>query len=280
MATNTGIGCDCSNCKSPRWYDRGVCCDCKRSDGITFTWLAKPKKGGGGAPEDPPGAVLELEPGIGAQLVAIWRHLLLVRGLTPRRRQLGGTVSGSRSPGWYRDRGIDFHTQLNRGSGPPVSVDQVHLAADWTNQSFVIRVTATFEAFAGNREWDFFRLPHTPGMREFHHARRLRNAIAHGDVLDASRLVDEENSLFRRGQTAVTCCSLDFEKVLEPLWARLLMYATHYERGATPLPADPAVVAAPFGASLVVQSFDRVREMPADRARQIGDIVQLVVGGP
>jgi hypothetical protein len=135
---------------------------------------------------------------------------------------------------------------------------------------------ATFEAFAGGESIGNYQLPNRHGMREFHHARRLRNKIAHGDDLTAQRLRDEAKPLFGSGAVVDDKCSLDISLVLEPLWARLLLYARSLEKGLD-VPEDPAIVVAADDSGFTVQTFDgRVLKVPSTGARRcVGDVVSL-----
>jgi hypothetical protein len=168
-----------------------------------------------------------------------------------------------------------------RVDNPPADLnDKINRAADWTNQAFVIRLIATFEAFADGKKLNTIRLPNNPGMREFHHARRLRNAAAHGDALTDSRDINEETLLFRPGEAPASQCHLAINVVLEPLWARLLLYAVSLEQRAAPLPPNPAVVVAVDGNTFIVQSFAGKQEqtLPAGDPRlrhTVGEVIAL-----
>jgi hypothetical protein len=141
-------------------------------------------------------------------------------------------------------------------------------------------MVATFEAFSGRDSLKDFRLPKSAGMREFNHARCLRNAIAHGAPLTRQRLVMEETALFRPGKTVASNCSLGIDSVLEPLWARLLIYARSLEQGAAPVPDDPGVVVSSEGRRLWVQTFDGLKKVgwaghPPQSQLRVGEIVSL-----
>jgi hypothetical protein len=134
---------------------------------------------------------------------------------------------------------------------------------------------ATFEAFAGGEHIGDFRLLNTPGMREFHHARRLRNKIAHGDALKDPRLVSEAQQLFGPQAVVDGSCNLDISLVLEPLWARLLLYARSLEHGLV-VSARPAVVVAADDAGFTAQTFDGIlRAASTGTRRRAGDVISL-----
>lgn len=48
---------------------------------------------------------------------------------------------------------------------------------------------------------------------------------------------------------------MEIDVVLEPLWARLLLYALSLEADAAVLPSNPGIVATIDGKSVVLQSF-------------------------
>lgn len=133
-----------------------------------------------------------------------------------------------------------------------------------------------FEAFLDSGKYlKDFQLPNTPGMREFHHARRLRNAVAHGDALTDGMLVDEACHLFGPSAVVADACNLDISLVLEPLWARLLVYARSLEASAA-VPECPAVVVAARNHALVLQGFAGASRVLRDDAdRRVGDLVSL-----
>lgn len=274
---NTGVACECTNCGSTQWYDSGICQGCHSDAGIQFTWVvAKAARGGG--PKPAPAHLLQLQQGVSAQLVNIWTNLILVRGLTPVQPASREAVSHYVSPGWYRQRGVECSVRFFGRSGDHNSAEQLNRAADWANQSFVVRLVVTFESFAMGPKHDKARLPKNPGMREFHHARQLRNAIGHGNPLTDQKDVMEEEALFRSGTHGRTNCNLAINEVLEPLWARLLLFARSLEEGAAPLPPNPAVVVAVSGKTLVVQSLTRSYEMPLTDGdprlnHKIGDVI-------
>jgi hypothetical protein len=121
----------------------------------------------------------------------------------------------------------------------------------------LVQVMAIFEAFAGGKRIDKFWLPNNPGMREFHHARLLRNKIAHGDDLTDQRLVGEAKQLFGPQAVVDGRCTLDIGLVLEPLWVRLLLYARSLVDGLV-VPARPAVVVAADDAGFAARTFDGI----------------------
>lgn len=135
---------------------------------------------------------------------------------------------------------------------------------------------ATFEAFAGGEKINHFQLPYRHGMRELHHARRLRNAIAHGDDLTDQSLADEAIELFGPRTVEDGRCSLDISLVLEPLWARLLLYAWSLENGLV-VPDRPAVIVVADDSSFTVQTFDGIIPSVASTGarRCIGDVISL-----
>jgi len=67
----------------------------------------------------------------------------------------------------------------------------------------------------------------------------------------------------------------DISLVLEPLWARLLIYARSLEISAV-VPEYPAVVVAARDNALVLQSFaGKSRVLRNDADRRVGDLVSL-----
>jgi hypothetical protein len=199
----------------------------------------------------------------------------MVRGVTPLLTSAGpGAVSIS-SPPWYVERRVKWSARLAEPTDPNFA-EKFRRASDWTNQSFIIRVVVTFESFgSGLKGW---RFPKAPGMREFHYTRRLRNAIAHGNGPTDLKLVNEETKLFRARKPAASTWSVGIDEVLEPLWARLLIYARSLEQGAAPIPSDPAVVVASVGNTLTIQSFQgklEVKDHNSGTRRSIGEIVSL-----
>jgi hypothetical protein len=217
--------------------------------------------------------------GVTAQIVSIWTNLILLRGLMP----VTANSSGYETPPWYSQRGVRCSVRFSGSAGDGITPEQFEQAREWTNRAFVLRMVATLEAFLpGRKRIHKFLLPNLPGMREWHHARQLRNAIAHGDLLDDPKDVREEAVLFRRGTHGATECKLAINDVLEPLWARLLMFARRVEVGAGHLPPNPAVVAARFGDTLVVQTPIEKREIPLGDADprlscKIGEVTSLDV---
>jgi hypothetical protein len=161
--------------------------------------------------------------GVRVQLVEAWTNLVLVRGLSPYLTPSQQAVVQYRSAPWYIERGVDMTVQFTVPTDAGFAV-RLNNASCWTNQSLLVRVVATIEAFAGGAGLNEVRLPNNLGMRELHHARRLRNKIAHGDTLNDKRLLDEAEDLFGPKAVANGTCNLDIDLVLEPLWARLLLY--------------------------------------------------------
>jgi hypothetical protein len=277
MSLSTGVACLCNKCGStPQWYENGACRRCGSAKDFVFTWVANSATGG--VPSAAPSDTFALQQGASAQLVDSWTNLVLVRGLTPVRTSPGPGPAQFTSPGWYRQRGVKCSVQFAEPPTDPRFGEKFNQACDWTNQTFVVRTLFTFEAFASGKKPKESRLPNTLGMREFHHARRLRNAIAHGNPLSDPTLVTEETQLFRPGTTPASTCSMAIDAVLEPLWARLLIYAASLEHGAAPLPDDPAVVVTSMGKTLYFQSLHGACEGTYRRSRtslSIGDIVSL-----
>ncbi len=279
MSPATGMACQCNKCGNPQWYENGACQSCGSAKDILFTWVvANPAKGG--VPCVAPADTFQLLPGACAQLVDSWTNLVLFRALTPVRTSPGPGPAQFTSPGWYRQRGVKCSVQFAEPPTDPKFGEKFNQACDWTNQSFIVRIVVTFEAFASRKKPKESRLPKALGMREFHHARNLRNAIAHGKPLTKPALVKEETQLFRPGTTGASSCRLAIDAVLEPLWARLLIYATSLEQGAVPLPPDPAVVVANNASTLTVQSFGGLRTFDVNESDsrskyKVGEIIAL-----
>lgn len=270
MSTATGVACECTKCSTPQWYDNGVCQGCRSGSDIQFTWIANPKEGG--RPPGAPGHTLQLEPGARTQLIEIWDNLVLLRGLTPHLKPGGSGVVEYSTPPWYVKRGVRCTVRFAKPWREP---EKLNRASGWTNQSFIVRAVATFEAFASPGKPNQSRLPNARGMREFHHARRLRNAIAHGDSLNDARLVNEARHLFTKAAVDDNACKLDIDKVLEPLWARLLVYAWSLEDAAA-VPSNPAVVVVADENGSTVQTFDGVREVAGSGSSwSVGHIISL-----
>jgi hypothetical protein len=181
MSPATGVGCQCKKCGT-QWYENGACQTCGSAKDIQFTWVvAKPAKGT--VPSVAPVDTFQLLPGACAQLVDSWTNHVLVRGLTPVLASPGPAPAQITSPGWYRQRGVNCSVQFAEPPSDPKFVEKYNQACDWSNKSFVVRIVVTFEAFANGKKPKECLLPPAPGMREFHHARNLRNAIAHGKGL-------------------------------------------------------------------------------------------------
>lgn len=272
MNTNTGVACQCNSCGGPQWYDHGVCQGCRTNQGIEFTWVAK--SGTGGTPAAAPAKELSLESGACVQLVDVWTNLILVRGLSPYLTPVGKAVIQYSSPPWYVERGVDVAVQCTVPTDPGFA-EKLNRASDWTNQSLLVQVVVTFEVLAGGEAISDFRHPNSPGMREFHHARLLRNKIAHGDALTAERLVGEAQQLFGPQAVVNGRCNLDISLVLEPLWVRLLLYARSLEDGLV-VPARQAVVVAADDAGFTARTFDGIlRVTDTGARRRIGDVISL-----
>jgi len=273
MSTDSGVACQCKSCARPQWYDHGDCQGCGTDKDIESTWVAtKPCKGS--TPSAAPARKLCLESGACAQLVDIWTDLVLVRGLSPYLMPAGQAFMQYSSPPWYVERGVDVTVQCSVPSDPGFA-DKLNRAGAWTNQSLLVRIMATFETFAGVESIRDFQLPNRPGMREFHHARRLRNKIAHGDALTDQRLVDEAQRLFGPRTVVGGRCNLDISLVLEPLWARLLLYARSLENGLV-VPERPAVVVVADDAGFTAQTLDGVLRVNGTGARRrAGEVISL-----
>lgn len=272
MSTNTGVACECNTCGGPQWYDNGVCQGCGTDRGIEFTWVAKSERGG--TPSGAPAEELRLLSGACVQLVHVWTNLVLVRGLSPYLTPAGQAVMQYSSPHWYVERGVDVTVQFTVPTDPGFT-EKLNQASAWTNQSFLVQVVAIFETFAGGECIGGVRLPNKPGMREFHHTRRLRNKIAHGDRLTDPRIVSEAQQLFGPQAVVGGSCNLDISLVLEPLWARLLLYARSREDGLV-VPTRPAVVVAVDDACITLQTFEGIRRVPSTGACQrAGDVISL-----
>lgn len=284
MSSDSGVACECTECGKPNWYDNGKCQGCHSDSDIDFTWIAKTTKGGAlcAAPAD----AFRLDAGASAQLIEIWKALLLVRSLAPHLEQSehsndahpqtssSSEVVSYHSAEWYQQRGRCFRVRVGRQQIDSGFTDDLNRASDWTNRSFVVRAVVTFEAFAVEGKGPKgFRLPNRPGMREYHHARRLRNDIAHGNPLTGPRLVAEAKRLFGCNALDGNACRLDIDKVLEPLWARLLVYAGFLESGRA-VPPNPAVVVASDGASCLIQTFSGLKKVSnGGSSHSIGDII-------
>lgn len=258
MSKQTGVACECSGCSGPQWYENGACQNCGSIDKVNYTWLAKADQGG--VPQQAPSKELLLQAGATAQLADVWSNLVLLRGLSPHLSSAGQSVMKYSSAPWYVQRGIDMTIQCAVPTDSAFT-DRLNRASSWTDQSFIVRAIATFEVFGEVEQWSSVRFPSKPGMREFHHARRMRNKIAHGDPLDSARLTGEASQLFGPQAVVNGSCNLDIALVLEPLWARLLLYAAVVENGMS-LPLNPAVVVAVSDSSFLAQTFSGVLEVP------------------
>lgn len=252
LSGNSGVACDCATCGSPQWYEHGVCCGCQSSAGFTHTWIARCETGG--VPEAAPDPVLRLEVAAGDRLIDVWTDLVLLRGLSPYLVPSPHSVARYSSPAWYAERGIQATVHCGLPADPGFA-ERLNRASSWANQSLIVRMMTTFEAFFDRGEHlRHFRLPNASGMREFHHARRLRNSVAHGDTLTDSRLLDEARYLFGSEAVVAGACNLDIKVVLEPLWARLLIYARCLEESPD-VPDCPAVVVAARDHDFILQGL-------------------------
>ncbi len=273
MNTNTGVACECSKCNEPQWYEYGVCKGCNSYQNIKYTWIASSKKNE--IPCAAPNNEMHLESGASAKLVDVWTNLLLVRGLTPYLTSDSHVVVQYSSADWYKARGINFTVQCTVPIDSEFS-KKLNKASAWTNESFLVRIMVTFEAFlSGGKKNSKFRLPNAPGMREYHHARHLRNNIAHGGAITNQRLVNEAKQLFGPKAVVKGSCNLDISLVLEPLWARLLLYARFLEDGVVVPPNNPAVVVAADNANLTVQTFDGIQQFHNVVGRCVGEVISL-----
>ena len=275
MGVQSGVACHCATCTRPQWHDNGMCQGCRSDGAIQYSWIARAEPGGW--PSPPPRDTLQLEPTALNQLIDSWTSLVLVRGLTPHMGAASG-ASAIHAPPWYRLRGVRCSVRFEEPAPDRTLAEKLVRASDWANQSFIVRTFLTFEEFAIGSEPKNARLPNLPGMREFHHARRFRNAIAHGDTFTDSTLVQEATALFGQAAAGAQGCSVAIDSVLEPLWARLLLYATSLT--SHPLPLNPAVVVAFDDRRLFVQSFrgkseHERRTESGQRHFRIGDIVSV-----
>lgn len=272
MSSQSGVACECSRCSGPQWYDEGVCQGCSSDQHLVSTWIARAASGG--APAPAPASSLALERGVSAQLVEVWTSFVLLRGLSPYLTLPSQAVARYRSPPWYRERGVDITVRATVAPDAGFA-DRLNRASYWTNQSLVVRAVATVEAFSSGFRLSEVKLPHNRGMEEFHHARRLRNKLAHGDNLTDPRLLGEAERLLGPCAIASGACKLDIDLVLEPLWARLLLYARSLEDGAS-VPKCPGVVVAANADGFIAQTFDGVLQVSSKgKPRSIGDIVSV-----
>lgn len=270
MNTNSGVGCECMICGGPQWYDDGVCQGCQSDTAVSYTWIAR--SAAGGVPSAAPAYDLHFESGATAELVRVWDNLVLLRGLCPYLTSSGPAVAHYSSAPWYVERGVHMTVQCTVPTDSGFA-DRLNSASSWANQSLLIRILATIEAFAGGKRTSEVRLPNKPGTREFHHARRLRNKIAHGDALTDQRLLGEASTLFGPDAVVTGSYNLDIALVLEPLWARLLLYAMSLEDGKS-VPAQPGVVVAVDDSSFLAQTFDGLlRVARSGTGLSIGDVV-------
>jgi len=269
----TGVACECSKCKGPQWYDHGICKGCNSSQEIKYTWIARQDK------NDVPNKIMRLKSGASSKLVDLWKNLLLVRGLTPylQSNNNSSIVVQYSSADWYKIRGVNFTVQCPLPIDPEF-VKKINKASAWTNESFVVRIITTFEAFLlGDNDFKRFKLPNVPGMREFHHAKYLRNKIVHsktGEKITNTKLIKEVKQIF--GPMAVVDGSYNFDIsiVIEPLWARLLLYARSIEDGVDET-INPAVVVASDDTNLFVQTFHDIKQLPKVDEHIVGDVISL-----
>ena len=279
MAANTGIACKCSSCPGPQWYANGICQGCNSADNIEYTWIEHRTS----PPE------LNLESGVTNELVKIWIEFVRLRGLTPYLVLPAATSNSDADPEaritfssaeWYRPRGVSFDVQCHVALVSSFAED-FNRASAWTNKSLLARLIATFEAFAG-KGLDKFRLPNKPGMRELHLVRRLRNNFAHGDRRGEDYLRIEYRELLGQEAFSGADWNLAIDSVLEPLWARMLLYAASLEDGHDAMPERPGVVVTTGNGIVAVQSFDRAipGTLPASSGCRIGDIVNVPDDGP
>jgi hypothetical protein len=273
MATNTGIACKCSSCNSPQWYAHGICQGCNSVDSIEYTWVGNPQ-------EVDSRPQLKLTAGVVSELTNIWSDFIRVRGLSPYLEAGGEAELTFSSPDWYQQRGISFTVQCR----VPVASnfgENLNRASAWTNKSLLVRLIATFEEFAGDG-LNGFHLPNNPGMRELHFVRRLRNNFAHGDRRGEDYLRTDYCELLGQEAFSGTDWNLAIDSVLEPLWARLLLYAASLEEGHDALPERPGVIVATRDGIVVIQSFGRAasRALADPSKHRIGDIIVVPENGP
>ena len=270
MATNTGIACKCSSCSGPEWYAHGICQGCNSADGIEYTWIERRSPA-----VDDKANELKLASGVTRELIGIWRDFVRLRGLSPYLDAGTEALVTFSSPGWYQQRGVLFSVQARVPIATNLAED-FNRASAWTNKSLLVRLIATFEAFAG-KGLEKFRLPNKPGMRELHLVRRLRNNFAHGDRRGEEYLRIEYRELLGQEAFSGADWNLAIDSVLEPLWARMLLYAASLEEGRDALPERPGVVVVPGNETVEVQWFGgsnwRPLALPASGERHIGDIV-------
>lgn len=271
MTSQTGIACHCGECNQPQWFSDGRCGGCASPDRVEYTWVAKATDGG--VPSAAPSAELVLQAGATSELARIWSNLVVLRGLSPYLTDVRAVAEYSSAP-WYVQRGVDTTVRIAVPSDPDFG-RKLNRASAWTNQSFVIRLTSVFESFGGFEQWSAVRLPASTGMRELHHARKMRNKIAHGDPLDATLLTDEAVALFGPDAVAAGACNLDISLVLEPLWARLMIYAASLEEG-TQVPANPGVVVAASNGALLIQTPSGLLQVQRSSGDlEIGQVVSV-----
>lgn len=272
MNTNTGVACQCSTCGGPQWYDQGVCQGCTTDKGIASTWVGS-RTLTGGNPEPEPANRLWFKRGTCDELLKVWTNLVLLRGLSPYMASPGQSFIGYRSAPWYRVRDVDIRVEFTVPTDPGFP-DRLKQAGNWANQSLLVRIMATLEARTRLRRFSDLRLPNEPGMREFHHARNLRNKIAHGSPLTGPKLVAEAKALLGLEAVHNGECSLDISTVLEPIWARLYMYAYMIEKG--PLLPRPAVVVAVGEDDFLALPFGKTQPVPCTGTRpHVGEVITL-----
>lgn len=274
VSTSSGVACDCAVCGTPQWYDHGVCQGCESGTDFEHTWIAQCDTGG--TPKSPPDSILQLEGEVGDRLVTVWADLVLLRGLSPYLVPPTHSVVQYSSADWYVERGVQATVQYLVPADPGFA-ERLNRASSWANQSLLVRLVSTFEAFLDcGRNLSQYRFPRGPGMREFHHARRLRNAVAHGDPLIGGRLTDEALDLFGSDAVVAGACNLDISIVLEPLWARLLIYARSLDTASGALSECPAVVAAVRGNEYILQTLTGVQRVQSDTGGWVvGDLLAL-----
>ena len=91
--------------------------------------------------------------------------------------------------------------------------------------------------------------------------------------------MNEAKALFGSEAVSDESCNFAIDTVLEPLWARLLVYA-HKLESSEPLPSDPAVVVASSDSKLSVQTFNgfescEIKDPDSGSIRRIGEIISL-----
>jgi len=82
----------------------------------------------------------------GDQLINVWADLVLLRGLSPYLVPPSHNLVQYSSPAWYVERGIEATVSTLVPADPGFS-ERLNRASSWANQSLLVRLVATFEAF-------------------------------------------------------------------------------------------------------------------------------------